>query len=87
MTYADKYALLKAYKMVTGDDPDQEPSNELNVAETKKSLDESLLQQAFELNIELEKVATYYKKTVDTLTNDDLKKAISQKKKALGGAK
>lgn len=87
MTYADKYALLKAYKMVTGDDPDQEASNELNVAETKKSLDESLLQQAFELNIELEKVATYYKKTVDTLTNDDLKKAISQKKKALGGAK
>lgn len=87
MTYADKYALLKAYKMVTGEDPDQEPSNELNVAETKKSLDESLLQQAFELNIELEKVATYYKKTVDTLTNDDLKKAISQKKKALGGAK
>lgn len=26
MTYADKYALLKAYKIVTGDDPDQQHS-------------------------------------------------------------
>ena len=26
MTYSDKYALLKAYKMITGDDPDQNPS-------------------------------------------------------------
>ena len=29
MTYSDKYALLKAYKIATGDDPDQEPSQEL----------------------------------------------------------
>lgn len=29
MTYADKYALLKAYKIVTGDDPDQDASPEL----------------------------------------------------------
>lgn len=28
MTYADKYALMKAYKISTGDDPDQEPSEE-----------------------------------------------------------
>lgn len=26
MTYADKYALLKAYKIITGEDPDQDPS-------------------------------------------------------------
>ena len=26
MTYADKYALMKAYKISTGDDPDKEPS-------------------------------------------------------------
>ena len=26
MTYADKYALLKAYKIITGDDPDQQAS-------------------------------------------------------------
>ena len=29
MTYSDKYALLKAYKMVTGDDPDQNISEEI----------------------------------------------------------
>lgn len=29
MTYADKYALLKAYKIATGDDPDQEGSHDL----------------------------------------------------------
>lgn len=28
MTYADKYALMKAYKISTGDDPDQEASKE-----------------------------------------------------------
>ena len=28
MTYSDKYALLKAYKIITGDDPDQEKSPE-----------------------------------------------------------
>jgi hypothetical protein len=36
MTYADKYALLKAYKIVTGDDPDQEASEPLRTAETQK---------------------------------------------------
>lgn len=30
MTYADKYALLKAYKIITGDDPDQKASEPLN---------------------------------------------------------
>lgn len=29
MTYADKYALLKAYKIITGEDPDQNYSNDL----------------------------------------------------------
>jgi len=29
MTYGDKYALLKAYKIETGDDPDKDPSGDL----------------------------------------------------------
>lgn len=29
MTYSDKYALLKAYKIETGDDPDQSPSGDM----------------------------------------------------------
>lgn len=85
MTYADKYALLKAYKIVTGEDPDQEPSEDLKSSKIKKSpLDEKLLNECEKLNIDLSKVATYYKKTVDALTNDDLKKCIAQKKKAIG---
>ena len=36
MTYSDKYALLKAYKIQTGDDPDQSESEELKNPEPKK---------------------------------------------------
>lgn len=38
MTYADKYALMKAYKISTGDDPDKDPSPESGYkkAETKE---------------------------------------------------
>lgn len=36
MTYADKYALLKAYKIMTGDDPDQNASGDLQ-GYTKKT--------------------------------------------------
>jgi hypothetical protein len=37
MTYSDKYALLKAYKMITGDDPDQNISEENEWQVTSKS--------------------------------------------------
>ena len=37
MTYADKYALLKAYKIITGDDPDQDYSKDLKKKESKKT--------------------------------------------------
>ncbi len=35
MTYSDKYALIKAYKIETGDDPDQNASEPLNKVEPK----------------------------------------------------
>lgn len=31
MTYSDKYALMKAYKIITGDDPDQISSDDLDL--------------------------------------------------------
>lgn len=39
MTYGDKYALMKAYKIVTGEDPDQYQSEEFQevVVDTKKT--------------------------------------------------
>lgn len=36
MTYADKYALMKAYKISTGDDPDAEPSLEERYVQTNQ---------------------------------------------------
>lgn len=36
MTYADKFALLKAYKISTGEDPDQEGSVDNNYAKTPR---------------------------------------------------
>ena len=36
MTYADKYALMKAYKISTGDDPDQNASEETYYVATKR---------------------------------------------------
>lgn len=36
MTYADKYALLKAYKISTGEDPDQEASGDLKSYKVQK---------------------------------------------------
>lgn len=39
MTYGDKYALMKAYKIITGEDPDQEPSTEIKeVKATQKQI-------------------------------------------------
>lgn len=86
MTYADKYALLKAYKIITGEDPDQHESEDLTKAETKKKpkLYKNLLDEASQLDIDLTNVATYLKKPVEDLTNEDLRQCINQKKKALG---
>ena len=81
MTYADKYALLKAYKIITGDDPDQNASEDLT--DKANNLDRTLLVKAASLNIELENIAKYLKKDVKDITNAELKKCIDQKIKAL----
>lgn len=39
MTYADKYALLKAYKIVTGEDPDQSGSPDVVQYNADKTID------------------------------------------------
>ena len=92
MTYADKYALMKGYKITTGEDPDQDPSDDLKNARTKKNeesqknaglkhqLAANLLQEAEDLEIDLKNVAIYFKKSVSDLTNEDLMYCIEQKK-------
>ena len=96
MTYADKYALLKAYKIVTGEDPDQNPSEELNGAKTQKTtpkapatpkqpvINQLLLNECQRLDIKLTDVANYLKKPVEALTNEDVKRCVEIKLAALG---
>lgn len=52
MTYGDKYALLKAYKIITGDDPDQMASEETRIrrgtTSTQKYLCSDCGQQIFQ---------------------------------------
>lgn len=85
MTYADKYAIMKAYKIVTGDDPDQDASD-ANLNDTKikkKELDPELVAVCAELNIDLSKVATYFKKKVEDLTDEEVTACIEKKKASL----
>lgn len=81
-TYADKYALLKAYKIITGDDPDQDESQSYTGFK-KGSIDPLLIRRCNELGIELENVARYYKKGVSDLTNDDVRYCIAQKERKI----
>lgn len=80
MTYADKYALMKAYKIVTGDDPDQNPSQPLKSVQLKDERTQ-LIKQCDALGMNLEKVAFYFRKNITDLTNDEIKQAIEMQKK------
>lgn len=68
MTYADKYALMKAYKLSTGDDPDKEASPEEGYKkEIKKDLNKKVTERQLYLlkkiyvGDNLKKVLTKYK--------------------------
>ena len=82
MTYADKYALLKAYKIQTGDDPDANQSGNLGKKKFEKPTAEQLA-QAEELGINLDGLAAYAKCKVEEISKDILANAIEMKQKAL----
>ena len=83
MTYGDKYALMKAYKIITGDDPDAKPSEALKGLQTTpaKPVSEETIAKCNELNIDLEKVAKYLKKPVEMLGDEEVKACIARKEK------
>lgn len=75
MTYADKYALMKAYKLSTGDDPDKDPSPEegYKKAPTKSAIVKATKGQLDVLNklsdADKEKIYTKYSvKSLEELT-------------------
>lgn len=53
MTYSDKYSLLKAYKIATGDDPDKDPSPEKGYTkEEKQTTDNNIYLKIKKLMVE-----------------------------------
>ena len=92
MTYADKYALLKAYKIITGDDPDQDPSEPLkgrsNTTTTprgtapvsnnapKKGVSPEVAKECEELGVTLEAIAKKKGMKVEDLTDEIVKPGL-----------
>lgn len=81
MTYADKYALLKAYKIITGEDPDQyasEPVSKVTAEEKMKAAypDRVELVAFIKQNYDernLRKILDFYKvPSVEALTTEQL---------------
>ena len=77
MTYSDKYALLKAYKIATGDDPDKEASAE-------KGYERKITQEQIEILATLvedtQAMLNYYGiKKIEDMSYDDAEKTIKRK--------
>lgn len=75
MTYGDKYALMKAYKISTGDDPDAQASVDTNYHNVSRK---TLLDQIYSLDItrkELDQTiqSKYPDKDADTLPIENLR--------------
>jgi len=89
MTYADKYALLKAYKIITGDDPDQEASGELRGVSIKKDtpkksvLSDETQSLVKQYNVDLVEFAKYKRVGLNELTDELVREGIELKKKNL----
>ena len=96
MTYADKYALLKAYKIITGDDPDQKASETLKAVERKEAVSSQLITdvQAVALesvltagNVNIPKLLEMYKvKTLRDLTQRQHAEIIARLKRSEGNS-
>lgn len=79
MTYADKYALMKAYKISTGDDPDKDASpSEGYQKEDNLMLASEVQTMAIKTDTDIEKILETYK--VQTFTEMSVKdlKAVLQ---------
>lgn len=87
MTYGDKYALLKAYKISTGDDPDKEASAENGYRKVVKEDNKLILLSKFnelvdETNQDLELILKHYKVNSNReMTSTQLQEAINEMEK------
>lgn len=87
MTYSDKYALMKAYKIQTGDDPDQyasEPQSAVNTQMNQRRMMEQYVLSHYDSE-NLAKMLDYYNaKSVADLDNAQLAMVYSRKLAAEG---
>jgi hypothetical protein len=82
MTYADKYALMKAYKISTGEDPDKDPSpeNGYEKAEPKASDKQISMLEDLYTDAEMETIlAKVNKKSISELTISQASALISKR--------
>lgn len=86
MTYGDKYALMKAYKISTGDDPDQSASVDTEYSSVSR---QTILDQIYALDVTRKELDAFIQskrpdKDADTVSVADLrsiKQAILQKRR------
>ena len=85
MTYGDKYALMKGYKISTGDDPDKEASVETSYKKVEPKEDNKLIlisqfnDLVMETNQDIDKIYEYYKVSSNReMTVKQLQEAIEQ---------
>ena len=83
MTYADKYALMKAYKIQTGDDPDQNASEPQTAVKTTQDSQRKVMEDYVRKHYDaanLGKMLEYYKvASVSDLDNVQLATVYSRK--------
>lgn len=82
MTYADKYALMKAYKLSTGDDPDKEasPENGYEKKEPKATAKQITMVEDLYTDAEIESICNKAKiKNISDLTVTQASALISKR--------
>lgn len=86
MTYADKYCLMKAYKISTGDDPDQQASVDTEYSSVSR---QTVLDQIYAMDVTRKELDQFIQsrrpdKNADTVSLSDLKTiktVIAQKRR------
>ena len=82
MTYSDKYALMKAYKIQTGDDPDQyasEPTAAVNTQYSMRKNMERYIAEHYDSENMFKILDYYHVTTLAQLNMDQLTKVYAQK--------
>lgn len=79
MTYSDKYALMKAYKISTGDDPDQDLSPEPMISQKQVNYLKDLLRDHPDIHVKM--LGVYNVSKIENLTSAQSSEAIDRVKK------